>query len=54
MFTANKGQQMQTTDRDWASKDWLRRDNFQLVDPDLAIFLLIVGGFAGFVFRSFL
>lgn len=29
-------------------------DSFQLIDPDVAIFLLIAGGFAGFVFRNYL
>lgn len=29
-------------------------DFFQLISPDLAIVLLIAGGFIGFVFRGFL
>lgn len=38
-----------TTDRDYADKDWLRDDPFQLVSPDLAIFLLVVGVALGFL-----
>lgn len=48
---------METTNRDYADKSWLHDDpsnQFQLIPPDLAIFLLIVGGFIGFAFRSFL
>ena len=46
---------------DYADKgEWLRRmkndgpDPFQIISADAAIFLLIVGGFLGFVFRGFL
>lgn len=36
---------METTNRDWADKSWLReeRDSFQLIDPQLAGALLFVG-----------
>ena len=56
MFTTNKEPQMETTDRDYADKSWLDHsdDGFQLITPDFAIFLLICGGFVGYVFRGWL
>ena len=45
---------MQTTDKDYANKEWLRdeRDAFQILDPDVAIFLLMCAGFAGYLLGS--
>lgn len=44
-----------TTDRDYADKSWLREeDAFQIIPPDIAAFLVIVGLFVGAVFERFM
>ncbi len=46
MFTENKGQQMELPQDLKSYRAPLGA--FQLIDPDTAIFILVVGGFCGF------
>ena len=45
MFTENKGLKMANTDRDFASKQWLRdlqqEDQFQLISRDAAVVIFV-------------
>lgn len=47
---------METTDHDYADKNWLREpqdDGFQILSPDLAIVLFVVCGFLGYLLGRF-